>query len=122
MRILVVDDELLVAQTVSIILEKNGFEVGTCSSTDAALDSARQMPPVLQLCDIDMPERDGIDLMREFARTLPECPILVLTGSYKSLPSVGRTADSLTQQVRILIKPCTPAELLREARSLLRIA
>jgi DNA-binding response OmpR family regulator len=122
MRILVVDDEHLVARTLTLILERSGFEVSTFSTVDEALASAWQSPPDLLLCDIDMPQRDGLDLMREFGRTLPDCPILVLTGFYRSLASISGAAALLQQPVRILTKPCPPAEVLREARYLLKIA
>ncbi len=122
MRILVVDDEPLVAQTVSALFRKRGFDVVTCYEADTALASARETPPDLVLTDIDMPGRDGISLMQDLGRDLPGCPILVLTGLYHALALVSDTAETLRQPVRILTKPCPPVDLLREADSLLRLA
>ena len=119
MRILVVDDEPLVAHTVSLILRKHGFDVTTVPSAEEALASAVASAPDLVLCDIDMPGRDGVALMADLGRDLPLCPILVLTGFYSGLDRVTDCARSLRQSVRILTKPCPPTELLRAADALL---
>ncbi len=122
MRILVVDDEPLITQTVATILRKHGFEVTTAVSAEDALTSAVEHPPNLVLCDIDMPGRDGVALMEDLGRHLPLCPILVLTGYYNGLERVTACAEALRQPVRILTKPCPPTVLLREADALLAIA
>ncbi|ADW70072.1 response regulator [Granulicella tundricola] len=122
MKILIVDDELVVARTLSLIFEKHGFEVTTAYSAGEALIAAMSQVPDLVICDIDMPGRDGVDLMLDLGRELPGCPILVLTGLYGSLGRVQDTAKGLRQKVQILTKPCQPAELLREAGTMLKTA
>ena len=121
MRILVVDDEHLVAETVSIIFRKHGFEVATAFSAVDALALARLSRPDLVLCDINMPGRDGVDLMEDLGREIPSCPILVLTGLYANHGRITDCAVTYKQRVRILAKPCPPLELLREADSLLQL-
>jgi DNA-binding response OmpR family regulator len=79
MRILIVDDEPMVARTIELIFNKHGFDSETASSADAALAAARANPPDIVLCDIDMPGRDGISLMKDLGREMPGCPIVVLT-------------------------------------------
>ena len=122
MKILVVDDEALVAQTLSIIFQKDGFDVATAYSASEALDLARVKTPDLVLCDIDMPGRDGVDLMQDLGRELPNCPILVLTGVYGALGRVLDCAGGLRQQVKVITKPCQPVELLRQASLMLQPA
>ena len=122
MRILVVDDEPLVARTLGLIFERHGFHVSTAHSTGEALAAAPAFAPDLLLCDIDMPGRDGVDLMQNFARELPACPILVLTGFYSALARVRECATTLPQPVDIVTKPCQPSDLLRSATTLLRTA
>jgi DNA-binding response OmpR family regulator len=122
MKILIVDDEPLVARTLTLIFEKHGFEVITAHSAAEALLAAMGGMPDLVICDIDMPGRDGVALMQDLGRELPGCPILVLTGLYGSLGRIRDTARGLQQKVNILTKPCQPAELLREAGTLLKIA
>lgn len=83
------------------------------------MHSAVDFHPELLLCDIDMPDRDGVDLISAIDRTDPTCRILVLTGAYSSISRVREHAASLRRNCPILSKPCAPAEVLREANTLL---
>lgn len=121
-RVLVVDDEPLVADTLTAIFRKSGFEVQTAYSANDALVIAREFTPELLLCDIEMPVRDGLELMNDISREIPACHIVVLTGLYNALKRVREQARNLKQPVTILTKPCQPVELLREVRNLLRTA
>jgi CheY-like chemotaxis protein len=120
MRILIVDDEPLVAQTLTLIFRRNGFEAVTTYNADEALADSRKTAPDLVLCDIEMPGRDGIALMEDLTRELPGCPILVLTGFYSSLNRVRSYVATLKQPVSVITKPCQPADLLRHAGELLK--
>lgn len=122
MRILVVDDEPLVAQTLGLIFGRNGFAVETVYNADQAMTAVRANPPDLVLCDIDMPGRDGVALMGDLSLELPHCPILVLTGFYSSLNRVREYATTRTQRVSVVTKPCQPSDLLRTAGEMLRVA
>ncbi len=122
MRILVVDDEPLVARTLGLIFRQQGFDVDVVASAAAALHSVIITPPDLVLCDIDMPLRDGVSLMAELGSILPACPILVLTGHYSSLARVHACAATLPQSVSIVTKPCQPEDLIRAADSILQFA
>jgi CheY-like chemotaxis protein len=122
MRIVVVDDEPLVARTLTLVFRTHGFEAATAYNAEQALTLVRQAPPDLVLCDINMPGRDGISLMADLSRELPDCPILVLTGFYSSLGRVRDFAATLRQQTTVLTKPCEPEDLLRHAGALLKIA
>jgi CheY-like chemotaxis protein len=119
MLVLIVDDEPLVALTLGLIFGKHGFRTQVVHSADEALSFALRTPPDLVLCDVEMPVRDGLDLMADLGRELPACPILVLTGAYRSLNKVRHRAESLSQSVSILTKPCRPADLLSVAHKLL---
>jgi DNA-binding response OmpR family regulator len=121
-RILVVDDECLVADTLGLIFRKHGFEAMVAYSATQALDCARSFLPHLLLCDITMPDRSGLELMTDFSREMPECRVLVLTGHHTNLGSVQEHVDRLRQPARVLTKPCNPSELLREAGQMLACA
>ena len=110
MHILIVDDDPLVALTLTLIFRRNGFEASTAHGADQALASTRLTAPDIVLCDIDM------------ARELPACPILVLTGFYSSLARVRDYANTLLQPISIVTKPCQPGDLLRHAGALLKTA
>ena len=118
-RVLVVDDDRLVAETLSLIFERNGFRARAVYSADEALECAREFQPDLLLCDVTMPGRDGLSLVADMTRELPDCRILVLTGFYSNVKNVREHAQKLSRPLGILTKPCQPAELLREAAALL---
>jgi CheY-like chemotaxis protein len=121
-RVLIVDDDHLVADTLCLIFERSGYEACACYSAEQALDRARDFPPDLLLCDISMPGRDGIALVDDINREFPSCQILVLTGFYANLHRVQQYADSLPKPVSVLTKPCQPADLLREVNAMLASA
>ena len=121
-RVLVVDDDRLVADTLALIFEKSGFAAKTAYSAEQGLEYARQFSPHLLLCDVTMPGRDGLSLVSDISRELPGCRILVLTGFYSNLKSVREQANRLQRPLGVLTKPCQPAELLREAAALLATA
>ncbi len=118
-RVLVVDDDRLVADTLTLIFEKSGFKAKAAYSADQGLECSREFVPNLLLCDVTMPGRDGLSLVSDVTRELPACQILVLTGFYSNLKSVREQARKLSRPVGILTKPCQPSELLREAALLL---
>jgi CheY-like chemotaxis protein len=118
-RILVVDDETLVADTLGLIFRRHGYEAKVAYSADDALECARVFDPHLLLCDINMPKRSGLELMDDFSRELPECRVLVLTGYSSNMARVGEQAGKLRRLTRVLTKPCHPEVLLREAGQML---
>jgi CheY-like chemotaxis protein len=121
-RILVVDDERLVADTLTLVLGKGGFEAKAAYSATDAMERARNFRPDLLLCDISMPGKDGIQLVNEINQELPACRILVLTGFYSNLKKVRDEASRLSLPVSILTKPCQPDDLIREAAAVLASA
>ena len=80
-RVLVVDDEPDIRQTVRDILEDEGYVVDTAESAAAAREARRQQRPDLVLLDIWMPDLDGISLLREWNERggLP-CPVIMISG------------------------------------------
>ena len=118
-RVLIVDDEPVVADTLRLIFQKNGFEAQSAYSVDEAMTRAATFSPELMLCDINMPEKDGVELISAMDEEYPACRILVLTGAYSSMARVRDFAMKLHRKLPILAKPCAPAELLREAGNLL---
>ena len=94
-RILVVDDEPAVAELVEVVLQGDGYEVETVPSGRAALERLPQTTYDLIVCDLHMPEVDGMDVYRAVQERLAAPPaMLFLSGfhdSAKYLPFARET-------------------------------
>jgi DNA-binding response OmpR family regulator len=121
-KVLVVDDDTMVANTLALIFQQRGYEARSCYSANEGLLCAREFRPDLLLCDLVMPGRDGLDLVKDFSRELPDCRILVLTGFYAHLDDVLQHSRQLSRPMGILTKPCMPSDLLREANAMLSLS
>jgi DNA-binding response OmpR family regulator len=121
-RVLIVDDDTMVADTLTLVFQKSGWDVRVSYSAKDGLVCAREFQPNLLLCDLIMPGSNGLTLVEDVTRELPACRVLVLTGFYANLNAVERRAQELSRPVGILTKPCLPSELLREANAMLAIA
>jgi CheY-like chemotaxis protein len=121
-RVLVVDDDKLVADTLSLIFRANGFDAEACYSAAEGLELARTYDPRLLLCDVTMPETTGLELAAKIDREMPDCRILMLTAYSTNLAKVGEQSQRMSRPVNVLSKPCRPEDLLREADLLLKTA
>ena len=110
--ILVVDDERVIADTLSIILSRNGFSVQTAYDADSALELARVIPPHLLLSDVMMgPGMDGTQLAIEMSRRNPDCKVILFSG-HAAVQDLLAKASSQGYSFTLLTKPLHPADLL----------
>jgi two-component system, OmpR family, response regulator MprA len=115
-RILVVDDDPMVATTIQRVLRPEGYEVEVALGGSAALALARQRRPDLVVLDLMMPGIDGLEVCRQL-RANGNLPILMLTarsGTADRVRGLDNGADDY------LVKPFAYAELLARVRALLR--
>jgi len=115
-RILVVDDDPMVASTIQRVLRPEGYDVDVALGGAAALDRARERRPDLVVLDLMMPGIDGLEVCRQL-RTDGNLPILMLTarsGTADRVRGLDTGADDY------LVKPFAYAELLARVRALLR--
>jgi len=79
-RILVVDDEVSILQSLKGILQDEGYRVTVAASGEAALEEVRRDAPDVVLLDIWMPGMDGLAVMEEIKRLLPRLPVIIISG------------------------------------------
>jgi len=118
-RILVVDDEPLVADTLGLIFRRRGFECKVAYSGAEALAQAHTFEPCLMLLDIDMPGINGLDVARSLDASHPECRVLMLTGNYSSLREARELSSGLRRPLQFATKPVQPETLLKLATTIL---
>lgn len=82
--ILVVDDEAFMLDLVRKILESAGYRVVTAMSADAGFAAFRGERPDAIVTDLIMPEKDGLELIREIRRADPEARIVAISGGGRS--------------------------------------
>jgi CheY-like chemotaxis protein len=121
-KVLVVDDERLVADTLCLIFQRSGFDCQAAYSGDEALLRLREYTPELLLCDVTMPGINGLEVASAVASLLPQCCILMLTGHYNNLRKIAEHALQLARPLGIATKPVQPDELLRQAQHILSAA
>lgn len=110
--VLVVDDERVIADTLSIILSKSGFAVQTAYDANSALEIAGVIPPHLLLSDVMMgPGMDGTQLAMEMMKSYPDCKVILFSG-HAATHDLLEKAREMGHSFTLLSKPLHPAELL----------
>ena len=79
-KILIVDDEVSILQSLSAILKDDGYGVILASSGEEALERVKKDPPDLILLDIWMPGADGLSVLEEVKRLYPLLPVIIISG------------------------------------------
>jgi CheY-like chemotaxis protein len=114
-RVLVADDERVIADTLSMILNQSGFEARAVYSGEGALELAESFQPDMLISDVIMADLNGIDAAIRIRKVLPGIKILLFSGQ-------AATADLLEKarhegyEFDILAKPVHPQDLLARLR------
>ncbi len=78
-RVLIVDDEEVIASTLQEFLQGEGYEVAVAEDAPSALAAIDKFEPDLALCDVQLPGMDGLDLLEKLLKLRPELLVLVIT-------------------------------------------
>lgn len=114
-RVLIVDDDQFLAETLSDILSQEVEEVRTCRTGAEALEAVRACPGGIALVDMRLPDMGGIELLRRMRAAAPDLDIVIVTGN----ASVHSAIEAMNQgATRYILKPCAPDELLSIVRDL----
>ena len=114
-RVLVVDDERVIADTLAIILNQNGFTATAVYSGTGAIEKARSERPDLIISDVIMEDMNGIDAAINIRQFLPSCKILLFSGQAATADLLEK-ARAKGHQFEILAKPVHPQDLLAKLR------
>ena len=81
MKVLIVDDHTLVRHGIALLVKESfgDADVREAGSADEAIDLLKEETFDVALLDVRMPDRDGLDLLREMKATWPQTPVLMLT-------------------------------------------
>ena len=114
-RVLVVDDEHRIADTLAIILNQAGFDASAVYTGTAAVERATQDKPDLIISDVIMPDMNGIEAAIRIRKILPGCKILLFSGQAATADLLEK-ARAQGHEFEILAKPVHPQDLLAKLR------
>jgi CheY-like chemotaxis protein len=118
-RILVVDDEASIRESLAGFLNDAGYEVSTAEHGFDALLQLRRLTPDVIISDLNMPQMSGFEFLSVVRRRFPEIPVVAVSGAYESGECVpgGVIADAFYAKGQH-----RPEELLRTVAELIRTA
>ena len=114
-RVLVADDEQVIANTLAIILNQAGFEARAVYSGEKAIELLDEFQPDMLISDVIMTGMTGIEAAIEIRSRLPHCKILLFSGQAATADLLER-ARSQGHEFEILAKPIHPTDLLAKLR------
>lgn len=120
-RILVVDDERSIAETLCRMLETSGYVAVCACSGREALAKAEDFRPDLLLSDVMMPGLDGFETGLLVKKVCPECRLLFFSGS-STIPRTAMRLADRKYRFEVLEKPVPPALLLDKVNAALSAA
>ncbi|HMG85704.1 MAG TPA: response regulator [Terracidiphilus sp.] len=115
-KVLVVDDERVIADTLAMILNQSGFQARAVYSGETALETASSYEPDMLIADVIMADLNGIDAAIQIRALLPRIKILLFSGQAATADLLEK-ARSQGYEFEILAKPVHPQDLLTRLRS-----
>jgi len=116
-RILIVEDEEAIAESVAYNLRQQGFETTLALDGHTALRSALEEPPDLIILDLMLPGIDGLEICRTLRKRHQKMPIIMLTAKAEEIDRVVGLEMGADDYV---VKPFSMKELIARVRAVLR--
>jgi CheY-like chemotaxis protein len=110
-RVLVVDDERVIADTLTIIFKQAGYEAGAVYSAEQALELLAAWPAQVAVIDVRLPGMDGVDLAIRLKAEYPACKLILFSGNAATTDLLER-ARLDGHDFECLAKPVPPTDLL----------
>lgn len=116
-KVLIVDDERIVADTLVMVFSKSGYSARAAYSAEDALAVIPDWTPRLAIIDVCLPAMNGIDLAIRIRAEYPECRISLFSGQ----PVTEELLTASSESFLVLAKPVSPSEMLSVASRLLEL-
>jgi DNA-binding response OmpR family regulator len=114
-RVLIVDDDQVIATTLRMILNRSGFDAVEAFSGPQALDVASANPFDILVTDVMMEPMNGVDLAKAFCAMHPTAQIFLISGTTEAAATVLADFDC-EHAFPLLKKPIYPGELIERLR------
>lgn len=110
-HILIVDDEVEIRDLLGLFLTKAGYDVTALATPAEAIALVKKDPPDLIISDLQLEESDGLEMIDDLRATLPDTPVLLLTGVMFD-PHVFR--ETLSKKVSSYLLKTTPLARVKQ--------
>jgi len=110
-KILVIDDDALVRNTIAHILGREGYELVFASDGRQGLQLFKSEHPELIITDIIMPEKEGLEVIREIREMCSDSKIIAISGGGRLGNSDFLAMAAKFGACEIIVKPFDPSEL-----------
>ena len=114
-KVLVADDERVIADTLAMILNQSGFEARAVYSGEKALEAAASFVPDMLISDVIMADLNGIDAAIQIRNLLPSIKVLLFSGQAATADLLEKARNN-GHEFEILAKPVHPQDLLSRLR------
>ncbi|MBS1823184.1 MAG: response regulator [Acidobacteria bacterium] len=114
-KVLVADDEQVIANTLAIILNQAGFEARAVFSGEKAVEMLGSFQPDMLISDVIMTGMTGIEAAIVTRTRLPKCKILLFSGQAATADLLEKAREQ-GHEFEILAKPVHPTDLLAKLR------
>jgi DNA-binding NarL/FixJ family response regulator len=108
---LVVDDEPIITDTLTAILNGVGFAAMGSFNAISALETALLIPPQVLITDLAMAGMDGLELAIAVTRAVPDCEVILFSG-HASICELSERMRALHCDFLTLLKPVHPADMI----------
>jgi DNA-binding NtrC family response regulator len=116
-RILIVDDEKNIADTLAMVFKIKGHEAMAVYNAETAVETIETFEPDIVLSDVVMGKMTGVDLAIYLSIARPDCKVVLFSGQ-AATANLLREASRKGHEFRLLSKPIHPQQLLEDIASL----
>lgn len=117
-KILVVDDEIAVADTLGLVFSTSGYECRKANSAEEAIELIESWQPEVAIIDVILPKLNGVELARVLTANLPACQVVLMSGYPEAMEFLPK-AKTQDEPLQILAKPLHPTLMLETVAKLL---
>lgn len=111
-EILIVDDNTLACEAITMVLEASGYAVRQAHRVAEAIDTVESSCPDLAIVDLSMPDGNGVDLIHTLHQSHPDLPIILYSGYFSPEDDAEKRARAMAGVVAVFRKPMRNADLL----------
>ena len=116
-RVLIVDDEELITNTLALILNRSGFEARAVYCAEDAVETARALSPDVLISDVIMEGMSGIEAAIRISKIAPHCRVILFSGQAATADLLEH-AEADGHHFELLLKPVHPRALIERLAAL----